>query len=148
MKSGCGLCCSILATNSQFFWIAVWNGRGCMPAWSYAVAVKSGRGLFYSILAIHSLSSALSLLVSLQVTASTSVLMILFTSSAIALSFYFQGLLNTSYAVVLAPLCFASSLIGASLDPLATPLKCSSSPLHTFQSPVILCISASPYQNW
>lgn len=48
-----------------------------------------------------------------QVTASTSVLMILFTSSAIALSFYFQHLLNTSYALVLAPLCFIASLIGA-----------------------------------
>lgn len=47
-----------------------------------------------------------------QVTASTSVLMILFTSSAIALSFYFQGLLNTSYALVLAPLCFLASLTG------------------------------------
>ncbi|KAK9914892.1 hypothetical protein WJX75_001974 [Coccomyxa subellipsoidea] len=50
-----------------------------------------------------------------QVTASTSVLMILFTSSAIALSFYFQGLLNVSYAVVLAPLCFVASLIGVTL---------------------------------
>ncbi|BDA43733.1 Sulfite exporter TauE/SafE family protein 3 [Coccomyxa sp. Obi] len=50
-----------------------------------------------------------------QVTASTSVLMILFTSSAISLSFYFQGLLNTSYAVVIAPLCFVSSLIGVTL---------------------------------
>lgn len=48
-----------------------------------------------------------------QVTASTSVLMILFSSSAISLSFYFQGLLNTSYAAVLAPLCFVASLIGA-----------------------------------
>ncbi|CAL5221862.1 g4123 [Coccomyxa viridis] len=47
-----------------------------------------------------------------QVTASTSVLMILFSSSAIALSFYFQGLLNVSYAQVIAPLCFAASLIG------------------------------------
>lgn len=45
-------------------------------------------------------------------TASTSVLMILFSSSAIALSFYFQGLLNTSYAQILAPLCFLASLIG------------------------------------
>ncbi|EIE19332.1 hypothetical protein COCSUDRAFT_44684 [Coccomyxa subellipsoidea C-169] len=50
-----------------------------------------------------------------QVTASTSVLMILFTSSAIALSFYFQGLLNTSYALVLAPLCFVASLIGVTV---------------------------------
>ena len=104
-------------------------------------------------------------------TASTSVLMILFTSSAIALSFYFQvrdplsnlpqtiwvsallevllpcfaaalgasveycqpavlilcwyprswvqGLLNTSYAVVLAPLCFVSSLTGRPPHPAA-----------------------------
>ncbi len=50
---------------------------------------------------------------SVQVTASTSVLMILFSSSAISLSFYFQHLLNTSYAQVLAPLCFVASLIGA-----------------------------------
>ena len=48
----------------------------------------------------------------MQVTASTSVLMILFSSSAISLSFYFQGLLNTSYAQILAPLCFLASLIG------------------------------------
>ena len=53
----------------------------------------------------------------LQVTASTSVLMILFSSSAIALSFYFQGLLNVSYAQVIAPLCFAASLIGEGLQP-------------------------------
>ena len=52
----------------------------------------------------------------LQVTASTSVLMILFSSSAIALSFYFQNLLNTSYAEVIAPLCFVASLIGAHLQ--------------------------------
>lgn len=49
----------------------------------------------------------------MQVTASTSVLMILFSSSAISLSFYFQHLLNTSYAQILAPLCFVASLIGA-----------------------------------
>ena len=47
-----------------------------------------------------------------QVTASTAVLMILFSSSAIALSFYFQGLLNVSYAAVLAPACFVASLVG------------------------------------
>lgn len=39
--------------------------------------------------------------------------MILFSSSAIALSFYFQNLLNVSYAEVIAPLCFVASLIGA-----------------------------------
>ena len=50
-----------------------------------------------------------------QVTASTSVLMILFSSSAISLSFYFQGLLNTSYAQILAPLCFLASLIGVNV---------------------------------
>jgi len=53
----------------------------------------------------------------LQVTASTSVLMILFSSSAISLSFYFQHLLNTSYAQILAPACFVASLIGADLLP-------------------------------
>ena len=51
----------------------------------------------------------------MQVTASTSVLMILFSSSAISLSFYFQGLLNTSYAQILAPLCFLASLIGVNV---------------------------------
>ena len=41
--------------------------------------------------------------------------MILFSSSAISLSFYFQGLLNTSYAQILAPLCFLASLIGVNV---------------------------------
>lgn len=48
----------------------------------------------------------------LQVTASTSVLMILFSSSAIAISLGFQGYLNVSYAAVLAPIAFVSSIIG------------------------------------
>ena len=49
----------------------------------------------------------------LQVCASTSVLMILFSSSAIAISLSFQGLLNVHYAVVFAPACFLGSLLGA-----------------------------------
>lgn len=47
-----------------------------------------------------------------QVTASTSVLMILFSSSAISISLGFQGYLNTTYAAVYAPLAFVSSIIG------------------------------------
>ena len=50
---------------------------------------------------------------SVQVCASTSVLMILFSSSAIAISLSFQGLLNVHYAVVFAPACFLGSLLGA-----------------------------------
>lgn len=50
-----------------------------------------------------------------QVTASTAVLMILFSSSSIALSLAFQGLLNASYAEVFAPLCFVFSLIGVTV---------------------------------
>ncbi|GAQ90288.1 hypothetical protein KFL_006220070 [Klebsormidium nitens] len=50
-----------------------------------------------------------------QVTASTAVLMILFSSSAIALSLSFQGLLSHSYALVFAPVCFAASLVGVTL---------------------------------
>ena len=53
--------------------------------------------------------------VALQVTASTAVLMILFSSSSIALSLAFQGLLNVSYAEVFAPLCFVFSLIGVTV---------------------------------
>lgn len=49
----------------------------------------------------------------MQVCASTSVLMILFSSSAIAISLSFQGLLNVHYAVVFAPACFLGSLLGA-----------------------------------
>lgn len=48
-----------------------------------------------------------------QVCASTSVLMILFSSSAIAISLAFQGLLNLHYAAVFAPACFLGSLLGA-----------------------------------
>ena len=48
-----------------------------------------------------------------QVCASTSVLMILFSSSAIAISLAFQGLLNVHYAAVFAPACFLASLLGA-----------------------------------
>lgn len=51
----------------------------------------------------------------MQVTASTAVLMILFSSSAIALSLSFQGLLNHSYAFVFAPVCFVASTIGVTL---------------------------------
>ena len=51
----------------------------------------------------------------LQVTASTAVLMILFSSSSIALSLAFQGILNVSYAQVFAPLCFVFSLLGVTL---------------------------------
>lgn len=51
----------------------------------------------------------------MQVTASTAVLMILFSSSAIALSLSFQGLLNHSYALAFAPVCFLASLVGVTL---------------------------------
>jgi uncharacterized membrane protein YfcA len=50
-----------------------------------------------------------------QVTASTAVLMILFSSSAIALSLSFQGLLNHSYALVFAPVCFIASIVGVTV---------------------------------
>lgn len=50
-----------------------------------------------------------------QVTASTAVLMILFSSSSISLSFYFQGMLNTSFATVFAPTCFVASLVGVTV---------------------------------
>lgn len=48
----------------------------------------------------------------MQVVASTSVLMILFSSSTISLSYLFNGMLNTHYAIVFAPICFAASLVG------------------------------------
>ncbi|KAK9863229.1 hypothetical protein WJX84_011003 [Apatococcus fuscideae] len=54
----------------------------------------------------------LSLGVSPQVVASTAVLMILFSSSSIALSLNFIGLLNQHFAVIFAPLAFAFSLLG------------------------------------
>ena len=38
--------------------------------------------------------------------------MILFSSSTISLSYLFNGMLNTHYAVVFAPICFVASLIG------------------------------------
>eukprot|EP00897_Mesotaenium_endlicherianum_P009704 jgi/Mesen1/8762/ME000524S08056 len=50
-----------------------------------------------------------------QVTASTAVMMILFSSSSISLSFAFQGLLNTSYAALFAPVAFVGSSIGVTV---------------------------------
>ncbi|KAL3157342.1 hypothetical protein ABBQ32_011825 [Trebouxia sp. C0010 RCD-2024] len=50
-----------------------------------------------------------------RVVASTSVLMILFSSSTIALSYLFNGMLNTHYALVFAPICFISSLVGVTV---------------------------------
>ncbi|CAI5462479.1 unnamed protein product [Closterium sp. Yama58-4] len=47
-----------------------------------------------------------------QILASTSVFMILFSSSAISISFFFHGFLNTSYAAVFAPVAFLGSLVG------------------------------------
>lgn len=41
--------------------------------------------------------------------------MILFSSSSIALSLAFQGLLNVSYVEVFAPLCFVCSLAGVAV---------------------------------
>lgn len=55
------------------------------------------------------------LLLGLQVIASTSVLMILFSSSTISLSYLFNGTLNTHYAIVFAPICFAASLVGVTV---------------------------------
>ena len=51
----------------------------------------------------------------MQVVASTAVLIILFGSSTISLSFLFNGMLNTSYAAVYAPIAFVSSLIGVTV---------------------------------
>ena len=48
----------------------------------------------------------------MQVVASTAVLMILFSSSSIALSLAFDHLLNVHYALVYGPLAFVSSLFG------------------------------------
>ncbi|GAQ85440.1 hypothetical protein KFL_002350150 [Klebsormidium nitens] len=50
-----------------------------------------------------------------QVTVSTAVLMILFSSSAIALSLSFHNLLNHSYALVFAPIAFVASTIGVTV---------------------------------
>lgn len=47
-----------------------------------------------------------------QVVASTAVLMILFSSSSIALSLAFNHLLNVHYALVFGPIAFGSSLLG------------------------------------
>lgn len=47
-----------------------------------------------------------------QVVASTAVFIVFFSSSSIALSFYFQGLLNVSYAQVFDVAGFAASLVG------------------------------------
>lgn len=51
----------------------------------------------------------------LQVVASTAVLIILMSSSSIALSYFFRGDLPLHYAAVLAPACFSSSLLGVIL---------------------------------
>jgi uncharacterized membrane protein YfcA len=51
----------------------------------------------------------------LQIVASTAVMMILFSSSTIALSYAFQHALNLSYATVFAPVCFVASLIGVTV---------------------------------
>ena len=51
----------------------------------------------------------------LQVVASTAVLIILMSSSTIALSYFFRGDLPLHYAAVLAPACFLSSLLGVIL---------------------------------
>ena len=48
----------------------------------------------------------------MQVVASSAVLMILFSSSSIAISLSFEHLLNASYALVFAPVAFAGSLLG------------------------------------
>lgn len=50
-----------------------------------------------------------------RVVASTAVLMILFSSSTISLSYLFNGMLNTHYAVVFAPICFVASLVGVTV---------------------------------
>ncbi|CAI5494419.1 unnamed protein product [Closterium sp. Naga37s-1] len=47
-----------------------------------------------------------------QILASTSVFMILFSSSAISISLFFHGFLDTSYAAVFAPVAFLASLVG------------------------------------
>ena len=41
--------------------------------------------------------------------------MILFSSSTISLSYLFNGMLNTHYAVVFAPICFVASLVGVTI---------------------------------
>jgi uncharacterized membrane protein YfcA len=51
----------------------------------------------------------------MQVCASTAVLMILFSSSGISLSFYFKHMLNTSYATVFGPVAAVSSLVGVTV---------------------------------
>jgi uncharacterized membrane protein YfcA len=52
---------------------------------------------------------------SLQVTVSTAVLMILFSSSAISLSLSFTHLLSLHYALVFAPIAFVASTIGVTV---------------------------------
>lgn len=47
--------------------------------------------------------------------ASTAVMIILFGSSTISLSFLFNGMLNTSYVAVFAPIAFVSSLVGVTI---------------------------------
>lgn len=56
--------------------------------------------------------NAETLFAAVQVVASTALVIILFGSSTISLSFLFNGMLNTSYVQVYAPIVFVSSLIG------------------------------------
>ena len=51
----------------------------------------------------------------LQVVASTAVLIILFGSSTISLTFLFNDMLNTSYSAVFAPIALVSSLLGVTV---------------------------------
>ncbi|GJP34419.1 hypothetical protein CLOM_g18865 [Closterium sp. NIES-68] len=50
-----------------------------------------------------------------QITATTSVMMVLFGSSSVSLSFLFLGRLNRAYAAVFAPTAFVASLLGVTL---------------------------------
>ncbi len=50
-----------------------------------------------------------------QVVAPTAVVMILFSSSTIALSYFFSGELNTQYAWVFSPICFVAAFIGVTM---------------------------------
>ncbi|KAL0029451.1 hypothetical protein WJX77_009177 [Trebouxia sp. C0004] len=50
-----------------------------------------------------------------RVVAPTAVVMILFSSSTIALSYFFSGELNTQYAWVFSPICFVAAFIGVTM---------------------------------
>ena len=63
----------------------------------------------------HALLSAWLMIGVFQVVAPTSVVMILFSSSTIALSYFFSGELNTQYAWIFSPICFVAALIGVTL---------------------------------